>query len=455
MITAQLIEPIAQRVYQRNEKSVSDISIEVVLSDPVTGRLEARLSSECSPTPWRYIGEVNGTSFKGTLPDVPVGQHLLDVRISFDSKTITLTADPVFVGDLWILAGQSNMEGCGKNIDLEMPVTGVSCFYMGDTWDIAREPLCWLQESIDPVNWNVPEEEREQAIRTVRQERSNGAGLSLTFAKKILQHTGVPIGLIMCAHGGTSMSQWDPGLIGEEGRSFYGAMIRKVRKLGGRVKGCLWYQGEADANEKAAPDYLERTIRWVNSLRSDLSSPELPFIYAQLSVFHINGDGKWWNRIQQDQFELESKIKHAAMVPTIDATLSDAIHLDARSLKEVGRRMASAALRLTYGIHEAESGPRPADFAWNTDRTELRISLSGINGELAQVEQVYGILMISGGVKQWLSASIGEDRQHIVICFQEPVPVGSKLLHGVGYNPTVNVKDARSIPLPVFGPVDV
>ncbi|MCL4218335.1 MAG: hypothetical protein KJ052_15210, partial [Candidatus Hydrogenedentes bacterium] len=39
---------------------------------------------------------------------------------------------------------------------------------------------------------------------------TKGAGLGLPFAKAVAEATGRPIGLVPCAHGGTSMTQWSP-----------------------------------------------------------------------------------------------------------------------------------------------------------------------------------------------------------------------------------------------------
>jgi sialate O-acetylesterase len=371
---------------------------------------------------------------------------------------VTAAVDPVFVGDLWILAGQSNMEGCGKLIDCDPPQPGISCFYMGDRWDIAQDPLCWLNESLDPVNWAVPFEKLEQAVRTFRRDRTHGGGLAIPFAKEMTRHTGVPIGFIMCAHGGTSMMQWDPELAGGDGggHCLYGAMLRKVRKLGGKVKGCLWYQGESDANEDAEPLYAGRMKAFVNRLRRDVMDSNLPFIYAQLSVFYVmEGDCRWWNRIQHDQLRLETEIDRAAMVVTIDATMSDAIHLDTNSLRQAGRRMAWQALRLAHGMKIIEPGPRPERYDWNPDRTELRLAFVGVNGRLDKVDKAYGFHVEANGEFQPFTAILSPDGMHIRFLFERPVPLNAQITHGCGFNPTVNVRDAQGIPLCVFGPVDV
>ena len=46
-----------------------------------------------------------------SLEGIPVGGPY-DIIISDDRESVTLSA--IYVGDLWLLAGQSNMEGSGK-----------------------------------------------------------------------------------------------------------------------------------------------------------------------------------------------------------------------------------------------------------------------------------------------------------------------------------------------------
>ncbi|WP_135553905.1 sialate O-acetylesterase [Paenibacillus cymbidii] len=450
-----LLEVEAYRVYQRDDRGQSDIPFRLQASERATGNVEARISSAAYSAPWQLMGVMEEGSFSGKMENIPVGKYSLEFRVTKGDNTAMVTVSPVFVGDLWLLAGQSNMEGCGKEIDAETPMEGVSCFYLGDRWALAEEPLCWLQEAIDPVHWRVPAGEVAEEAAKQRSERANGAGLGLTFAKELLRETGIPIGLVIAAHGGTRMEQWDPARANEGWHSFYGAMLRKIRKLGGRIKGCLWYQGESDANESFGPMYRERTNGFINSLRRDTGDEKLPFLYAQLSVHYSQEDPYWWNFVQQEQLKLESQLDGIRMVPTIDASLSDGIHLDARSLQAVGRRMAWAALSQAYNRPAALSGPRPGSFAWNADRTELSLSFAGINGRLAEVRQVFGFRVEAEGCCLACSGIVAEDGRRVVFAFDRPVPQGATIRHGFGRNPVVNVRDSLGIPLPVFAPIPV
>src|SRR5882724_11981612 len=56
-------------------------------------------------------------------------------------------AHDVLVGDLWVLAGQSNMEGVGDLVDIEKPSPFVHSLQSREEWAVAEEPLHWLGES--------------------------------------------------------------------------------------------------------------------------------------------------------------------------------------------------------------------------------------------------------------------------------------------------------------------
>ncbi|MCQ6563544.1 sialate O-acetylesterase [Paenibacillus mendelii] len=462
VIHMQVKSPQAHRVYQRNDENAADIAIELAFSRCVHGRIETRIAWDDRISAWRDMGRVEGSkAFRGVQEAVPTGSFRLDIRFIDDGEQAVCGGEawvgPVYVGDLWILAGQSNMEGCGKLVDIEIPQAGISCFYMNEQWGMAEEPLCWLNESPDPAYWLVPEAELEQAILAARHFRTEAAGLGLPFAKELYRHTGVPIGLIPCARGATDMTWWDPALADSNDHSLYRAMLRRVRHAGGDVKGILWYQGESDAITQASSLYKSRTLNLIQSLRRDLGQPQLPFIFAQLSVFHIwQFDGvSHWNHVQQEQLDLEDMLEHAALVPTIDASLANPIHLDAPSLCKVGQRMAWQAMRLAYGHSVCEPGPRPSVFLWNEERTELSVMLTGLNGELGSVPRVYGFRVEADGAALPLMGEIGGDGRHVVLRFEQPVPVDSVLWQGAGVSPTVNVKDGKGLPLVVFGPVTV
>src|SRR5262249_9526759 len=148
------------------------------------------------------------------------------------------------------------------------PGEKVSLLGMDGRWRQAEEPLHWLVDSPDSVHSGDP---ATRAGRSAAQPKTpgKGAGLWLPFGGVVSAATGVPIGLVATAHGGTSMKRWDPALRDEGGKSLYGSMLGQFRRAGGRVRGVLWYQGESDANPEAAREYPRVFASFINSVRAD------------------------------------------------------------------------------------------------------------------------------------------------------------------------------------------
>ncbi|MCL1794380.1 MAG: sialate O-acetylesterase, partial [Oscillospiraceae bacterium] len=126
--------------------------------------------------------------------------------------------EDIYVGDVWILGGQSNMEGVGWLTPDDERFSGdpaVRALYMDDSWGPARHPLHNLGIAVDSVH---------AALGAGPRPMFNSAGPGLEFALKMKTLTGVPQGVLCCAHGGTSMEQWSPSLKSKGGSgSLYGA----------------------------------------------------------------------------------------------------------------------------------------------------------------------------------------------------------------------------------------
>lgn len=266
--------------------------------------------------------------------------------------------------DLWVLAGQSNMEGLGWEDDPSLdsavdPRTAV--FTMAGDWSDATEPLHPLWESYTPVHaallreGGLPENDRrltdaELAART--RARRIGAGLGPAFGTQLADLSGASIGLVPAAHGGTTLEQWSREFAGAAADSIdtlYGSMMNRIARAserpGTRLAGILWYQGESDATAVRARDYRERMAAWIADVRRDLQRPDLPVVLVQLSRFAapLGGgemDAQSWDRIREAQRSLPHQVDATAVVAALDLGLTDAIHIGTEGLRRLGRRIA-------------------------------------------------------------------------------------------------------------------
>lgn len=380
------------------------------------------------------------TAPDGSTKVLPVGgPHIVD------------GAENVLVGDIWILAGQSNMEGCGDLIDVETPSPLVHAFEMNEKWDIAEEPLHWPNESSRAVHHillgraSVPE-----VIEPRDPKRDKGAGCGLTFAKARLERTGVPVGLVASAHGGTSMQQWDPALRDQGCNSLYGATLERFRAVGGRVAGILWYQGESDTNPADAAAYPDRMKKLIAAFRSDFGQPELPFYLVQLGSFEAGpypDSVLAWNAIREAQRTLISEIPHTGLVTAIDLALDDCIHIGTDSLKRLGRRLANVA--------DGFPSPTVSGITLEDDRTTIRVKYENVRGVLQSAGHPHGFSVHAENGEQlaavYKTVLVGDS---VILKVQElNFPEGATLYYGYGLRPICNITDSTDAAIPAFGPI--
>lgn len=457
-ITAGLTD---YQVVQCDDDGTATLSLSGTATE--TGSLEARVSAvQKVIVDWMPLGEASA-AWSAAIPAVPAGgPYRVEVRVTANGAA--LASDEVLnvlVGDVWILAGQSNMQGVGNRVNEETPDPRVNTFSMSYEWRVAQEPLHTLPESPDAIHFDAiqGEAERQKQIGGWR-DGHKGAGLGLPFAREMVLRTGRPVGLIASAHGGTSMAGWNPALKDQSGASLYGSMCQQVAAAGGRVRGVLWYQGESDANAEASAIFPQKFQELIEAMRRDFNNPELPFYFVQLGRVILPWDEPAWNRIQNMQLNALSQIPNTAMVPAVDLGLNDGIHIGTPGLKTLGHRLAAIAETNLYG-GKTLAGPRVASMqrVGTGYGQHLRVSFSGVNGHLVTAGRPSGFSVSEGpeGVVKpcVFNVDIAPDDPSALLIWVNEFPAGAHLWYGRGTDPYCNIADEAGMALPVFGPVAI
>ena len=493
------------QVLQRDATDHADIEFGGRVSAKGADSIEARILHRrlvLEGFDWTRVGSASGNRWTANIQALPVGgPYEVELRaLNKEGQPLASTAvQSILVGDLWVLSGQSNMVGNGRLADLETTHELVRNFNMRDEWQVAEEPLHSLAESIDEVHWKhaahllslwaKPGQQQEGALvgedaARFRKNRQHGAGLALTFSKDMVRRTGIPIGLVPCAHGGTSIGPgtatwpgWDPALKDQGRRSLYGAMLERFRAVGGKVKGVLWYQGEADMREERAAEYAKRFHGLIRAIRSDFGQQDLPFYYVQIGRY-VTENPMHWNTIQEVQRSAELLIRNVGMVTSVDLGLDDIIHTSGAGLKIAGHRLANLACHDLFPEVEAcrdlKRGPRPERAyvkvsrgkldPWGGDRRTLYVEFSAVNGRLRSAGRLAGF-----SIRQ-------DDETEIPVIFRPfvdpgsptrvvlelgrgipnaPLPAGAKLWYGWGSDPYCNLGDDANMAAPAFGPMQI
>ena len=458
------------QVFQRNAQDFADIALSgTAASKKLNGKdLDARLTLKGAVVPgfdWVPFAKIQKLRWAGEIKGVPTGgPYTLELRLP--ENGFVLPIENLLVGDLWILAGQSNMEGHGDLVNVQPPSEPVHSFDMAGRWVQAAEPLHILVNATDRVHWPLnhdrePEPLIGDALARYISERKKGAGLGLPFAAELARRTGVPIGLLPCAHGGTSMDQWSPALKDREGDSLYGSMLSRFRAVGGSVKGVLWYQGESDANPEAAPLFRAKFEALVKAMRQDFNAPDLPVYFVQIAR-HVNAqNAAAWNQVQEDQRLSETALPHTAMVAAVDLSLDDAIHIGTQDLKRLGVRLAKLACHDLFpasgSCGELKRGPRPVSATLING--VVKVQFTEVNGRLEAPGRISGFAIhdeqgasIPLIYRAWVDPA---EASSVRLFIQGKLPDNATLSYGAGKDPYCNLTDAEDLAVPVFGPLPI
>ncbi len=200
---------------------------------------------------------------------------------------------------VFILAGQSNMQGYGNVDDAENdPGSLVDVIQKDekekwskigklDNWTSLDNAFLYFERDSETIKSNV----------TVGQGAyENLIGPELMFAHQLDEYYDDPILIIKTAWGGKSLAEdFRPPSAGGTTGPFYNAMIQKVKdvtqNLGAEfpnigtqdfeISGFVWFQGWNDgASDSFLNEYESNLFHLVNDVRKDLDKPNLPVVIA-------------------------------------------------------------------------------------------------------------------------------------------------------------------------------
>ncbi|MEM8585059.1 MAG: sialate O-acetylesterase [Bacteroidota bacterium] len=200
---------------------------------------------------------------------------------------------------VFVLAGQSNMQGYGK---IDDPQNNV-----GTLVDVVQNDESGRWSTIGEVdNWTVLDgaslyfAKEDEIIRdkvTVGQGAfSDLIGPELMFAHQLDSYYDDPVLIIKTAWGGKNLAvDFRPPSAGGETGAFYNEMIQTVQEVTQdlssefpdlgvsdfEISGFAWFQGWNDgAEDSFLEEYESNLNHLVNDVRSDLGVPDLPVIIA-------------------------------------------------------------------------------------------------------------------------------------------------------------------------------
>jgi len=365
-----LSSPRDYQVVQRGTPMKGMLKLEGRLSEEVAGDaiVETRFVGAALEAGWQRLNAKIANRAIASVIEAPAGGWWkLEVRVSLAGKVLASSGvEHVGVGEVFVIAGQSNSANHGA--EKQKPQSGRVAAFDGTNWRLADDP----------------------------QPGASGGGGSFIppFADAVVAKQNVPVGIIACGIGATSVREWLPkgttfpnpptierrveklanGAWVSKGAA-YDAFIARMKPLGPQgFRAVLWHQGESDANQKDASrtlpgklyrEYLEKLIR--GSRRA--IGWEAPWFVAQAS-YHVPGDeGSEDIRAAQaslwkDGIALEGPDSDA-LKGELRERNGQGVHFSGQGLREHGAKWAE---KIIPWLDQQWTAPRRADGGteWST-----------------------------------------------------------------------------------------
>ncbi|MDP0495904.1 MAG: sialate O-acetylesterase [Verrucomicrobiota bacterium JB024] len=209
------------------------------------------------------------------------------------------------------------------------------------------------------------------------------------------------------------------GLVDKQTPSvFYNGMIAPLTRY--TIKGFLWYQGEANANNvNLAYEYRHLLPTLITSWRKAWGRDDLPFYFVQLPDF-VAPQEDAWALMRESMLKTMREVPHTGMAVTIGLGEPGDIHPPDKI--PVGQRLARIALAKTYGVDLVYSGPLFERVVAESGR--LRLTFSHAAGGLEPQAQVLDGFQVASADGPFVPAqAVIEDGQVIVSSESVPHPV--------------------------------
>ena len=299
--------------------------------------------------PLRVFGKGDGTvgvAFRGAhartvstngswCVEIPAGAaggpFVLDVDLGGERRTIS----DVHVGEVLVMAGQSNMQFTLR--------------------DAGAKPESWREDHLIRC-YSLPRPEPGAPFSPkdgwVRLTRKNAGAWSMVgyyvALRRAAERPGVAIGIVGCFQGASAIQSWmpakmvdDPKFRLPEGGRHHddykhekyaawntpGALYEKtfMHLAPYVVSHVTWYQGESNTGHLESEVYPQMFAAMAAQWRSDLRRADLPFTVVQIADFDGRRDADW-RALQDAQLKIPEVCPGVTVVKSADVCESNNIH---------------------------------------------------------------------------------------------------------------------------------
>lgn len=297
-----------------------------------------------------------------------------EMKVTLNGNTSIIK--DILIGDVYIAAGQSNMEMllC-ETQDIEYFYNdNVRFFTEPNTADedgnLLHKPTEWLLCDGNSVD--------------------NFSAIGYYFALQLQKSTGVPIGVISCSKGASRVDAWTSPeytqqqdyqkMLAVKHNDYYVYKFNHNswlynNKLLNIVpysnSGVLWYQGESNRCHEEAMHYAKLLEIMIKNWR-ELWQCDLPFYCVQLMPYNESSDVADWALIRNQQQTVSQTVNNTYLITLVNTDEKQLIHPTKK--KKVAHALSNAVLNVQHNESIEYCGPVLENYNVSNNGIELVFS---------------------------------------------------------------------------------
>ena len=327
------------------------------------------------------------------------GRWMLDLDAmdaSFESRNLTVTSgdeikdfNDVLVGEVWICAGQSNMQMAAKGVPNLKKLIPAAKNLRRFT---VKQTVAFEEQATCQGEWK---------------EAAPDSAVAFSFAYHLEAMTDAPIGIIQTSWGSSSIEGWMPRdltaklphfakimkafdadekkqeriaallsqgkwdrkndiFLRKQPNILYNAMMHPLVPYA--CRGVVWYQGESNSGTIASMiQYGDSLKAWIKRYRKQWGRDDLEFLIVMLPGYGKmrpnspsndveNPSAYSWAWIRESQLVCQSMLQNVEVANTID--LGDVKNIHPKDKLPIGKRLALLAARDVLGMDVEAEGPQ-------------------------------------------------------------------------------------------------
>ena len=425
----------------------------------------------------------------------PRGANVQPTTLAVEERGQTVTIGNVLVGDIWVCAGQSNMEfPLSRDADAkaELPQANLALVRLRNHSFAGQYRYAAPLDAATVAQMTVAHFYSGRWETCTPKSAAPLSAVGYYFAKRVAAEAGVPVGIVNYAVGGAPIEAFisREALAGDaafrkkiagnwlENESLEGSFVRlRGRQQVGAaqeapgddggpnhgfkpgfawaagpaqatdfaIKGVLWYQGESNAIRQAdIGEYGALMQLLVADWRKRWQQPNLPFYWVQLPAIHEPAR-QFWPEFREVQRQLTTEITNSGMAVALDVGTPKDVH--PRNKRAVGERLAALALRDLYGRKDLTAeGPVALDArqAGKTVRVRFRsaegLTLAGPTPPLVEAR-------LTGRTEFAPSRGVRVEGDALIIAAEGPV---AEVRYAWHMNAAADLRNAAGLPAGPF-----